>query len=405
MTNHAPERRETDLERFPPEIRLLLLLARLELESEHIGKIDALTASAIDWIRFEQACVYHRLAGMVHKHLAAGNVPAAPIDVIERLAAVRQRNSIRSLHLAAELKTILTLFQCAKLPALPYKGPVFAERIYGNLSLRPMVDLDIVIPKTELERVDNLLAPLGYQVSQTLSSAGIRYMTRTKHHLAWRDPARNMLVEIHWGFAPSVYGFNPNIAKLFEEAKQTSWQGLEIPLLPVARQLVLLAVHGAGHCWAAIEWLAMVAELIRQNPTLDWADTRQFARRHNVERRLDLALKLSSDLLGAPVPQVELERLADDLEVARLTAVVPHLMANTSGRGSYVREITFQMALTAYPLRKFRILIAGVFEHMVFPIIYPARNIGLLRNLVHTFARPFSFVWRCLLTGRKNGRP
>ena len=47
-----------------------------------------------------------------------------------------RRNAGRNLFLTGELRTLLDLFHSCALRVIPFKGPLFASSIYGNLALR-----------------------------------------------------------------------------------------------------------------------------------------------------------------------------------------------------------------------------------------------------------------------------
>jgi len=54
-------------------------------------------------------------------------------------------NAARNVFLTNKLFEILNLFKKNDILALPFKGPVLAESVYGDLSLRQFVDLDILV--------------------------------------------------------------------------------------------------------------------------------------------------------------------------------------------------------------------------------------------------------------------
>ena len=64
------------------------------------------------------------------------------------LEALRQQdkaNAHRALWLTLELLNIHRHLQTRGLEVLPYKGPVLAETLYGNVAMRQFSDLDLLI--------------------------------------------------------------------------------------------------------------------------------------------------------------------------------------------------------------------------------------------------------------------
>ena len=69
-------------------------------------------------------------------------VRAAPSDYD---AQVYLASAHRNLRLFGELRQILRAFNAAGLSVIPLKGACLAEMIYGNIALRPMVDVDLLL--------------------------------------------------------------------------------------------------------------------------------------------------------------------------------------------------------------------------------------------------------------------
>ena len=70
-------------------------------------------------------------------------------------------NSRRNLFLTRELLNLLTLFETHQIPAIPFKGPVLAASVYGNLALRQFSDLDLIIHKQHVAKARELLVSAG----------------------------------------------------------------------------------------------------------------------------------------------------------------------------------------------------------------------------------------------------
>ncbi len=71
-------------------------------------------------------------------------------------------NLINSLALVEQLLRILELFKNSGIKAVPFKGPVLAKRLYGDISLRCYVDLDIFISGNDAEKAVDILLANGF---------------------------------------------------------------------------------------------------------------------------------------------------------------------------------------------------------------------------------------------------
>src|SRR3989442_14960923 len=98
--------------------------------------------------------------GFVLKAKAPAAVPLAVREQLKRrLADGLAGQLIRS----RELGQLLQRFESGRIPVIPLKGPALAETLYPDPALRPCTDLDLLIRREHLDRVDNLLLGLGYR--------------------------------------------------------------------------------------------------------------------------------------------------------------------------------------------------------------------------------------------------
>jgi hypothetical protein len=79
-----------------------------------------------------------------------------PASLKERVRQEGLGITARNLALAGELRTLLRTFRDQRIPCLPLRGLALAERLYGNVPARPMGDIDLLVRKEDLHRVQAL---------------------------------------------------------------------------------------------------------------------------------------------------------------------------------------------------------------------------------------------------------
>jgi hypothetical protein len=102
--------------------------------------------------------------------------------------------------------------------------------------------------------------------------------------------------------------------------------GETILTLSPADCLVYLSFHGAWHMWDNLHWVEDIAGLIDRAPGLDWEQVASEAQRLGMRRRLLLALKLASELLGAKVPGAILRLFGRDRRLSTCLGQVMRLL-------------------------------------------------------------------------------
>ena len=140
------------------EERLLLACARGERPAAPGG---------LDWDRLLSYAARQRLMPALCWGL--GGSDGVPMNVGERLRRAFQETARRNLLLAGELLELLELFAGRGVRAIPFKGPVLAAALYGDLARREFFDLDLLIRLEDLGAAQEVLESRGYRLTSNLN--------------------------------------------------------------------------------------------------------------------------------------------------------------------------------------------------------------------------------------------
>ncbi len=319
--------RKTSLAEYPAlslEAELLLCCACLQPTADQRDRIAQLLARDLDWISLLELAAVHGLRPLVFLHLGERLPKLIYAELWSQQQLLRRRNKI----MAAELIAILQFLDEHDIPAIPYKGPVLAARVYGDLALRVYGDLDLLLRPGDILQAKALLETRGYQPHYPMApavEAGLAN-SRMHYHLALKRDQPAILVELHW----------KTDAEFPVESSDTCWwsnlptarfEGQDVKAFSPSELLLVLCLHGSKHFWASLGWLVDVAELIRQQPTLDWAWIIARAESQNAGRRLAYGLHLMEVLLRVELPDVVRSWLATQIEAKRIAlASIPGLL-------------------------------------------------------------------------------
>lgn len=128
-----------------PEIELLLCCTRTQINTATAERIKILIQSKIDWAYLIQTATRHGVMSLLYQSLSTTCPEAVPKTNLAQLRDYFHSSAFHNLFLTKELLKLLNLFESHSIPAIPYKGPVLAVSAYGNLSLRQISDLDILV--------------------------------------------------------------------------------------------------------------------------------------------------------------------------------------------------------------------------------------------------------------------
>jgi hypothetical protein len=225
-------------------------------------------------------------------HGEAGHVRAVNEDRLERLGRVL--DGLRSMGV----------------PVMTLKGAALARELYGDVGLRPMCDVDLLIRGCDAGRMDRAMDRLGYE-------RGRVFLTRDfypKYHYEADYGARDGLgprLDVHvrpW--RPLRCAGTVPAAAMWEDCRETRIGGTTA-LAPGREDMLLhLACHTAFHGAGRLLWLAEMDRYVwRFGGELDWDKLVGRALRWSVGYAAWLALDRVERLFGGVAPAEVLGKL------------------------------------------------------------------------------------------------
>src|SRR5262249_41293757 len=184
MTDRSTNLMRDAYQRTPsrPETDLLIACARTHIDKNTANKIAALVGSNIDWDYTVEQARQHALLPLLYWNIRSYAIPPG---VKNSLRENFSHNAEFNLLRTKELLTLLDLFESNGVPALSFKGPLLAQRTYGNVALRQFSDLDILVQKRHLHSARQLLLSQGYKLGVQLSWLQLRFplLSRCKDNI------------------------------------------------------------------------------------------------------------------------------------------------------------------------------------------------------------------------------
>jgi len=262
----------------------------------------------------------HDVTGLVAAALQAGWADLLPEDLREGLAIYREGMRLEAVRAEMQLAELLHLFAARGLPVMPFKGPLLAHSAYADATLRPCLDLDLMVHPDDVAHVLACLIAAGFEHQDGLGRDGVAALRRyAGEYILFRPDS--LPVEPHWRPAPWTMAFDIDIEGLWRHAQPAAFLGAPCYLPTPEDHLFLLALHGAKEQWHKLKWLVDIAAFLTAHAGIDLAGLRRAAVSQGCRRVLDLALLLSHRLftvpLAAPPADATTCRLADAV-VARL---------------------------------------------------------------------------------------
>ena len=241
----------------------------------------------------------HRLAGFAAKALQG-----TPVDdgFSSALRARQRRAALCAMRHAAATLRLIRLLNAHGIEAIPLKGTLLADHLFGDPSLRDIRDADLLIRPRDLAQADQIMLDSGFQRVSPIrfprpNSLAHRRLMEHGYHLEYTQRTERVNVEIHWRFP---HWSSAAIETIWQSTESRIWRGTPVRMLANdSLLLLLLCDHGARHRWFLLKWLVDVATLLPR--IRDTGGLLRLARHLDVERPLGQAAALCNRIFGTPV--------------------------------------------------------------------------------------------------------
>ena len=238
------------------------------------GRVNPADPSISPALWPQLALLAHRegLAPLLYWTLHARGWPEAlPESTRQRLTEAYYASEAHNALLFTELAQFLPGLKQQGLTAVLLKGASLAPALYPASGLRPMSDVDLLVPQSDHPRVTQLLQARGYHEEGHDQAPGLHDMS--DYHVGLKGgPAGRVIIELHWGLVSSQQAwYAAPIAWFWQHTEP--WQGDDSvrQLTPVAH-LVYLSAHALlqhGASQSLLIWFYDL-HLLAQSGWIDW---------------------------------------------------------------------------------------------------------------------------------------
>ena len=279
---------------------------------------------------------FHRIDGLAHR--AIGRLPQGEIDPWLRSALKRrsQRFAAATISQALALAEVLEALNRDGIPVVVMRGVETVETVYGDPSLRPFEDHDLLVLPEDERGARVALAGLSFvEQSRTLfRRGGVLLDLHTDPLGACRRPTRHE-------------AFSVETPDLVARAARGQVAGAPALILQPEDTLLLLAIHLVKHSFDRLIRIADLSHFVfRKRGVLDWGLLERRAGLCGASRLLGWGLQ-AAGILGVGVRAIDRPVAEDDGMVER------HLMARALALRPlpYCGEILMMLAARGFGRR------------------------------------------------------
>lgn len=323
-----------------PGRELLLCCARARIDSGTRNHIRTLVSTGLNWPDVMSLAIQHRVLPTLYEGIAAAASDLIPRSQQQSLREAAHSSTVNGMTLVSELLRLNQLFAAAKIPVIPYKGPVLAWLAYGSFVRREYIDLDFAVPQRFIPAATEILLAAGYSAMFDLREVHAGQNEFAPGQYSFISGQQRLQVELHTERTLRYFPTPPDFEDLRHRLLGIDIAGQRLYTFSIEDTLVFLSIHGAKHFWERLAWILDVAQLITVRE-VDWTLLIAVAARMKATRVLLLGLYLAHDFCGASLPPQVLQMAMADKQVPWLAAVVREEYAGNSepGAGVWARAV------------------------------------------------------------------
>ncbi len=342
------------------EEQVMWRCSRVALTPQDLSEVANLGArlDTAGWERMVARARMEGVANLVFTHaVEAGLLPRIHGEIVEQLRQDYGAVAVTTRRLEIALSRLLSRLQEVGAPVIIVKGLTLARRLYDDIALRPISDIDLIVRLEDAPRWSEALRAAGF-----MAVAG-KSQPLSKHVLRFREmqfsDARGRTIEMH----VSVCRY-PAYQRAFPAgeiwARAQALEGREntygLRLAPTDELCFLCMHYAVQHQIGRLIWLTDVAEIARRMPdSQPWDTVVDDVIARGVAAPVAVTLARAQILLDAPVPADALERL----RVAALTPAARQAWASATRPMSGARWYLSQLAVVGAPMERAALLWNG----------------------------------------------
>ncbi len=247
-----------------------------------------------------------RLLPLAYRNLRDAGLPG---DDLAPLREAYEESRAKIQWTLAAARPVLEAFVAAGIEPLILKGAALARFYADDPALRPMRDVDVLVPPGQVERAIATLSTLGYEPAGIAPSCLARYAFRVSP--GWLFVARNAPdVDLHWHVLHESR--QPGADRDFwQGAISMGFQGMTVKALNATDQLLHVCVHGLQHePQGNLRWIVDAIAILRHEAEpIDWQRLLAQVMRRRLVLQARYCFRYLAMTYAAPIPPEALGQL------------------------------------------------------------------------------------------------
>lgn len=289
---------------------LVTTLSQITFDPDKISVLHELTGQALDWHYIYQLILYNNVGPIVFRNTNQLGNNFLPAWIRENLERIVQESSSANTRIFQDVARLLAACHEQGIRIILLKGLSVAQTLYGDLSLRPMKDADILVKKSDWPAFNNILNVLGFKNKGELDLLELHRLSKTPMHwhLSYINDTGTEL-EIKFQLYDMDFPDFSEPDYYWQNAAHFKINNTPALRLKDEDEFLHLIARMPNVRFLYLQWFDELKELLLRRKDLNWEEIVLQAKAKNIAAIAYFTLKILKDKFKSDVPFNVLEQL------------------------------------------------------------------------------------------------
>lgn len=266
------------------EVHALLVCARVAVGTADSKELAAALGECPSVERLCDIAVRHRMLGHLHRALHSMSSPVEA-GLVRRVDGLQHAVALRSTRQTGQLLRILGVLEAVGIAALPFKGPAWAQILYGESTLRHSTDIDLLVSPEDAISARQTLVDAGFVDLDPFNVKMLTGPQRVGGQIALRGADADLLVDLHWRINVALGHQLLDHPSVLSRAATVELLGRPVTCPGRLDVFLITCMEGTRDRWDSVGRLLDLGVQIQSMPRGDWDGLIGLAVAHGVRRR------------------------------------------------------------------------------------------------------------------------
>ncbi|MFH1612187.1 MAG: nucleotidyltransferase family protein, partial [bacterium] len=208
-----------------------------------------------------------------------------------------------------ELEKILKLNNNIEIIVL--KGIPLTEFIYGNIGLRCIGDIDLLVQEKDLEKIKKNLLDFGFKISGYSTENFYRSYHKHFHFTKELENGQKILLEIHWNIVKKNEPFKIDLEEIWKNKISLKNNSVSISVFSLEDAILYADLHLYQHNYSYICFLCDLSEILNfGKDKINWEKVLLLAKKSKLKTITYFGFLTAKKYFDAPISFETLQKFS-----------------------------------------------------------------------------------------------